>query len=188
MNYFSTNELKRIGFKKIGKNVQISKNVNFYNFHGSIGSNCRIDDHSIFIGEINMGNYVHIAAYNLISASRHKKKISISSYTGIGPKCYISCVTENYVVDDTSNPTMSKKRRKSTIFADINIGKNVLIGAGCSIIPRTNKKINIGNNVSIATNTIISKNVKNNCIIYNPYNYKNNSLIIKKNINNLKKK
>ena len=44
MKYFSVKELKKKGFKKIGKNVQISKNVNFYNFKGSIGSNCRIDD------------------------------------------------------------------------------------------------------------------------------------------------
>ena len=36
MKYFSVKELKKKGFKKIGKNVQISKNVNFYNFRGSI--------------------------------------------------------------------------------------------------------------------------------------------------------
>ena len=29
MKYFSVTELKKKGFKKIGKNVQVSKNVNF---------------------------------------------------------------------------------------------------------------------------------------------------------------
>jgi len=57
MKYFSVTELKKKGFKKIGKNVQISKNVNFYKFHGSIGSNCRIDDNCIFIGKISIGNH-----------------------------------------------------------------------------------------------------------------------------------
>ena len=77
MNYLSIKELKKAGFKKVGKNVQVSNNVNFYNFKGSIGSNCRIDDHTILIGSIDIGNYVHIAAYNLLSASKYKKKIII---------------------------------------------------------------------------------------------------------------
>ena len=49
MNFFSLKELKNIGFQKIGQNVKVSKNVNFYNFSGSIGSNCRIDDHMLFV-------------------------------------------------------------------------------------------------------------------------------------------
>ena len=186
MKYFSVKELKENGFKKIGKNVQISKNVNFYNFKGSIGSNCRIDDNCIFVGKINIGNYVHIAAFNLLSASRHNNKITVSSFTGIGPRCYISCSTEDYLADDISNPTINKKLRKNIIFSDIVIGENVLVGAGCTIIPRNNKRINIGNNVSIATNTLIFNTIRNNSVVYNPYLFKNNSLIIKKNINSKK--
>ena len=186
MKYFSVNELKKKGFKKIGKNVQISKNVNFYNFRGSIGSNCRIDDNCVFIGKISIGNYVHIAAFNLLSASRHNNKITVSSFTGIGPRCYISCSTEDYLADDISNPTIKKKLRKNIIFSDIVIGENVLVGSGCTIIPRNKKKINIGNNVSIATNTIIFNTIRNNSVVYNPYFFKNNSLKIKKNINSKK--
>jgi acetyltransferase-like isoleucine patch superfamily enzyme len=188
MNFFSLKELKNIGFQKIGQNVKVSKNVNFYNFSGSIGSNCRIDDHTILIGNIDIGNYVHIAAFNLISASKYKRKIKISDYSGVGPRCYISCSTENYLVDDISNPTIGKKLRKNTIFADIHIGENVLIGAGSSIIPNSSKNIHIGNNVSIGTNSIIAKTVKKDCIIYNPNNFKNNVLKIKKNNNTLKMK
>jgi len=186
MKYFSVKELKKKGFKKIGKNVQISKNVNFYNFRGSIGSNCRIDDNCVFIGKISIGNYVHIAAFNLLSASRHNNKITVSNFTGIGPRCYISCSTEDYLADDISNPTIKKKLRKNIIFSDIVIGENVLVGAGCTIMPRNNKKINIGDNVSIATNTIIFNTIRNDSVVYNPYLFKNNSLKIKKNINSKK--
>jgi len=183
MKYFSVKELKKKGFKKIGKNVQISKKVNFYNCRGTIGSNCRIDDNCIFVGKISIGSHVHIAAFNLLSASRHNNKITVSNFTGIGPRCYISCSTEDYLADDISNPTINKKLRRNIIFSDIVIGENVLIGAGCTIIPRNNKKINIGNNVSIATNTIISNTIRNNSVVYNPFLFKNNSLKIKKNIN-----
>lgn len=186
MNYFSNKSLKKLGFKKVGKNVQISKSVNFYNFKGSIGSNCRIDDHCILIGKIDIGDHVHIAAYNLLSASKFGNKINISNFTGIGPRSYISCSTEDYLVDDMSNPTISKKYRKNIIFSNIFIGENVLVGAGSSIIPRSKKQIRIGDNVSIGTNTIIAKSVNDNCIIYNPFFFKNNSLKLKKNANSLK--
>ena len=32
MHFYSVKELKKIGFKNIGKNLEVSKNVNFYNF------------------------------------------------------------------------------------------------------------------------------------------------------------
>ena len=56
MNFYSNRELKKKGFDILGKNLEISKDVNFYNFKGVIGSNCRIDDFSILIGKINIGN------------------------------------------------------------------------------------------------------------------------------------
>ena len=102
MHFYSVKELKKIGFKNIGKNLEVSKNVNFYNFSGSIGSNCRIDDFSILIGKINIGNNVHIASHNLISSSKYGNIISISDFTGIGPKCYISASTEDYMANDIS--------------------------------------------------------------------------------------
>lgn len=186
MNYLSNKELKQKGFNKIGHNVQVSKSVNFYKFKGSIGSNCRIDDFCVLIGNINIGSHVHIAPFNLITASSSNNKINISSFTGIGPKSYISCSTEDYLADDISNPTIKKKYRKNIIFSDIFIGENVLIGAGCKIIPKNNKKIYIGNNSSIAVNSVITQTIKKNCVVYNPELYKNNILKIKKNINSNK--
>ena len=49
MNKYLTNsKLKKIGFKKIGKNCKISKSISTYNLIGSLGDNIRIDD---IIGE-----------------------------------------------------------------------------------------------------------------------------------------
>jgi len=186
MKYLSAGELKKKGFKKVGKNVQVSKHVNFYKFTGSIGSNCRIDDYCVLIGKINIGDHVHIAPFNLLTASSFNYKIDISSFTGIGPRSYISCSTEDYLADDVSNPTIKKKFRKNIIFSDIFIGENVLVGAGSKILPKNKKAIYIGDNVSIAINSIIMQTVKNNCIVYNPVLYKNNILKIKKNINSNK--
>ena len=184
MNFYSTIELKKLGFSKVGKNVEISKNVNFYNFSGVIGSNCRIDDYSILIGKIKIHNYVHIAAYNLISASKNKNKIEIMDFSGIGPHSYISCSTENYLSNDISNPTIKKNLRKNIISSNIQIGKNVLVGAGSYIISKKkNVNILIGNNVSIGTKSIVRQSIKSNYLVYNKGIQKLEMLKIKKNLN-----
>jgi acetyltransferase-like isoleucine patch superfamily enzyme len=184
MYFYSNKELKKLGFKNLGKNLQISKNVNFYNFSGSVGSNCRIDDFSILIGKINIGNHVHIAPHNLISASKYSNTITISDFSGIGPRCYISASTEDYMANDISNPTIKKKFRKNIIMSNIKIGKNVLMGAGTHIIPRRkNKDIEIGDNVSIGVNTVISISVASNSLVFNQNLHKIKILPIKKKIN-----
>jgi len=184
MPFYSNKELKKLGFENLGKNLEISKNVNFYNFSGSIGSNCRIDDFTIIIGRINIGNHVHIASHNLISSSKYGNDITISDFTGIGPRCYISASTEDYMANDISNPTIKKKFRKNIIMANVKIGKNVLMGAGTQIIPRRkNKDIKIGDNVSIGINTVISISVASNSLVFNQNLHKIKILPIKKKIN-----
>ena len=184
MKFYSTIELKKLGFSEIGKNVEISKNVNFYNFNGVIGSNCRIDDYSILIGKIKIHNHVHIAAYNLISASKYKNKIEIMDFSGIGPHSYISCSTEDYLANDISNPTIKKSLRKNIINSNIQIGKNVLVGAGTYILPKKkNINIIIGNNVSIGTKSVIRQSIKSNYLAYNKGIQNLQMLKIKKNLN-----
>ena len=178
MDFYSNKELKRIGFQKIGENVQINRTVKFYNFHGTIGSNCRIDNFSILIGRVLISNNIHISAFNLISATL-KNKIKIDNFSGTAPKCYLSTSGENYFSDDTSNPTMSKKLRNNTNTGDIIIGKKVVIGTGSIIVPgKKNRNIIIGDNVSIGSKSFINNSIKSNCMVYNPDNYKNK--IIKK--------
>ena len=184
MHFYTNKELKKLGFKNLGSNLEISKNVNFYNISGSIGSNCRIDDFSIIIGKINIGNHVHIASYNLISSSKYGNTIKISDFTGIGPRCYISASTEDYMANDISNPTIKKKFRKNIIMANIKIGKNVLMGAGTHVIPRRkNKDIQIGDNVSIGVNSVISGSIASNSLAFNQNLHKTKILPIKKKIN-----
>lgn len=178
MENYSNKELKKLGFKKIGTNVQINKSVKFYNFKGLIGSNCRIDNFSILIGNIFIGSNVHISAYNLISATL-KNKIIIGNLSGLAPKCYLSTSGENYFLE-TSNPTMKKKYRKNTNTGNILIGKKTVIGTGSIIIPgKKNRNIKIGDNVSIGSKSFVNSSIKNNCMVINPDNY-NNKIIKKK--------
>ena len=68
-SFYSQEELRELGLKRYGENVLISRKSSIYQADKiSIGSNVRIDDFCILSGEIEIGNYVHIAAYTSLFA------------------------------------------------------------------------------------------------------------------------
>ena len=68
-SFYSRNELNEKGFAFLGKNVLISKMASIYGANKmSIGNNVRIDDFCVLSGKIDLGNYIHIAAYNRSNA------------------------------------------------------------------------------------------------------------------------
>ena len=166
-NFYTKKELNKLGFKKIGKNVEISKKCSFYNIKGSLGKNIRIDDYSIFTGNILIGDFVHISQFVRIIAG-NKNFIKIGNFTGIGAYVTITSVSEDFMKNSISNP-QTKKLRK-TVNANIIIQENSKIGLRSTIIPSTKsgKNIIIGKNSSLTFNTVIKKNVSANSIIYNP--------------------
>ena len=86
-SFYNDAELKEIGFKKIGKDVKISRKVSIYSPEKiSIGNHVRIDDFSILSGEIEIGNYVHISAYTALYGSFG---IKIGDFCGCSPRTTI---------------------------------------------------------------------------------------------------
>lgn len=66
-SFYSQEELKKIGFLSVGKNVLISKKASIYNPGViSVGNNVRIDDFCILSGKVTIGSYSHIAAYTAL--------------------------------------------------------------------------------------------------------------------------
>ena len=63
-SYYSRDELKKLGLKSFGKNIQISRNTKIYDPEKlSIKNNVRIDDFCILTGNIVLGNYIHISPF-----------------------------------------------------------------------------------------------------------------------------
>ena len=155
-NFYTKKELNSIGFKKIGKDIEISKKCSFYNIKGSLGSNIRIDDYCIFTGNISIGDFVHISHFVRIIAG-NKNFIKIGNFTGIGAYVTITSVSEDFMKNSISNP-QTKKLRK-IVNSNIIINENAKIGLRCTIIPSTKsgKNIIIGKNSSLTFNTVIKK-------------------------------
>ena len=156
-NFYSRNDLKKIGFKRIGKNNYISKKTSFYSINGSIGSNVRIDDFVIIKGKINISSNVHISSF--CSLSGIGAEIILKEYSGLSNGVQIFTASDNYLNAAIPGGTLNKnKRRKfsSVSKGKVNIGKCSIIGAGTVILP----KVNIGDFVSVGSQNLISKNIK----------------------------
>lgn len=154
MNSFYTNEeLKEIGFKKIGKNVSISRNTSIYGANKiSVGDNVRIDDFCILSGHIIIGNQVHIAASSLLFAG--KSGIVLEDFTGVSSRTAIYAESDDYSGEFLTNPTIPDKYR-SIIKGKVVLKKHALVGTGCTILPG----VTIGEGTSIGSMSLINKDL-----------------------------
>jgi acetyltransferase-like isoleucine patch superfamily enzyme len=120
--------------KKFGKNSIIGKTVRIRHPEKvSIGDNVIIDDFVYIAGEVEIGDYVHIAPFCLLSAG--KSKIIIKDFSGVASGCKIYAVTSNYIEACIGLPTLPEKYKYGSIFKEVVLEKHVFIGANCVILP-----------------------------------------------------
>ena len=156
-NYLSIHELKKIGFKKIGKNSKISKNIITHSAQIDLGDNVRIDDGCILKGNIKFGNNVHLGHNCILGAG--SGKISLDNFAAISANTLFFTNSDDYIKPFLPSATLDKRNRKiySKIHSgDIKIGKACLIGAGSVLLPGT--KMN--DYSSIGALTVLHKEVK----------------------------
>jgi len=68
MAYYTQEELNKLGFKYIGKNIKVSDKASIYNCDQiEIGDNSRIDDFCVISGKITIGKNVHITPTCLVA-------------------------------------------------------------------------------------------------------------------------
>jgi len=134
-SFYDKEELEQLGFKSIGKNVLISKKASLYGISRmSIGDNVRIDDFCVLSagkGEIQIGNFVHIAVYSSLIG---EGKIKLGDFSGISSKVSIYSSNDDYTGNYMTNPTVPSEFTNVT-HADVTICKHALIGSGSVILP-----------------------------------------------------
>lgn len=90
MAYLSIEELNKIGFLSVGKEVYISDKVSIYNPGKiSIGSYVRIDDFVLLSageGGIEIGNFIHISCYACLIG---RSKITLHDFVGVSIKATV---------------------------------------------------------------------------------------------------
>ena len=135
MGFLKTEEINRIGFAMVGKNVLISDKATIYNASNiTIGDNVRIDDFCVLSagdGGIQIGSFIHIAVYTCLIG---KGLIRLSDFCNISSRVSIYSSNDDYSGSFMTNPMVDSKFT-NVKHEEVYIGKHVIIGSGCVILP-----------------------------------------------------
>lgn len=132
-SFYTPYELKELGLASFGENVLISSKASIYGAEKiSIGNNVRIDDFCILSGKITIGNYVHIAAYSALYGDL--EGVVVENYANISSKVTIYAVNDDYSGEGMTNPMIPDKYKKIQ-RKEVVIGRHVIIGSGCVVLP-----------------------------------------------------
>lgn len=141
-------------FKKIGKNVEIGRNVYFrYPELVEIGDNVIIDEFCYFTTALSICDYVHIAPHCSIIGGKTSKLI-LSSFSGLSAGCRIICGSDDYLTGLT-NPNIPMIFRGKTKSTEIFIGKHAVLGTNTIVHPG----IRIGEGVATGSGTLVTRNL-----------------------------
>ena len=132
-SFYTIFELNEIGLGHYGNNVLISRKASIYGASNIIiGNNVRIDDFCIISGNVIFGNNIHLAAYSALYGG--DAGITIEDFANISSRVCIYAVSDDYSGYTMTNPTIPDKY-KHIQNEHVQIGKHVIIGSGCTILP-----------------------------------------------------
>jgi acetyltransferase-like isoleucine patch superfamily enzyme len=120
--------------KHCGNNVIIGKTVRIRSPEKvSIGDNVIIDDFTYISGELDVGDFVHIAAGCVLSAS--ESKISMAAFSCLAAGCKVYAGSSNYVNCGLDTATIPKAHQYNVIYESVHLEAFALIGASGIILP-----------------------------------------------------
>ena len=155
--YFNEHDLKDVGFKAIGHNVQIAKNCTIIGLENiEIGNNVRIDGYCSIIaadsGWLKLGSYIHIGAYCLLSAG---DGIHMDDFSGLSQGVRIYSRTDDYSGNHLTNPTVPGRYTGIT-GGSVVLGRHVIVGSGSVILPN----VIIGEGSSVGALSLVTKSLE----------------------------
>ncbi len=152
-SYYSKEELGRMNFKSIGSDVLLSRKSSIYFPETiSIGSHVRIDDFSILTGNIEIGSYVHIAAYCGLYGS---KGITMNDFSGLSAGVLIYSESDDYSGSTLTNPTVPSEFRGS-YGGQVIVGRHAIVGARAVILPG----VSIGEGCAVGSMSLVTKDLE----------------------------
>jgi acetyltransferase-like isoleucine patch superfamily enzyme len=152
-SFYSKKELAKIGFKKMGKEVFISKFASFYSPElMEIGNHVRIDDFCILSGNIKLGSYIHISAY---CALYGKLGIELEDFVGLSPRCSLLSASDDFSGEYMIGPLVNEKYTHVT-GGKIWLKKYTQLGACCVVLPN----VTINEGVAVGSMSLINHSLE----------------------------
>ena len=132
-SFYTETELQDLGFRSIGEDVLISRKTSLYSPETiSIGNHVRIDDFCILSGNIEIHDYVHIAAYAALYGG--SAGILLDDFSGLSARTVIYAASDDYSGLSLTNPTVPNSYRNVS-ENQVHLEKHASVGSGCTILP-----------------------------------------------------
>jgi acetyltransferase-like isoleucine patch superfamily enzyme len=152
-SFYSDDELIKLGLKSFGRDVFISRFVNFYNAEEiEIGNNVRIDDFCILSGKIKLGSHIHVSAF---SALYGRFGIELEDYTGLSPRCTLFSAVDDFSGKFMIGP-MIKTKYTNVTTGKILIKKYSQIGCNTVILPG----VEVGEGSAVGALSLVTKDLQ----------------------------
>lgn len=154
MTYLTAEELEKIGFKSLGKNVKISDKASIYDADMiEIGNNSRIDDFCIVSGKVEFGDYCHITPMCLIAGGQ--EGVFFSDFCTLAYGVKIFSQSDDYSGETMANSLIPEKY-KNEYKERVCLERHVIIGAGSIIMPG----ITLTEGCSVGAMSIVTKSTE----------------------------
>lgn len=153
--FFLPYEVRKMGFKSLGKSVFISRKCSIHHPERiSIGNHVRIDDFCVLSAseEIILGSYIHINCYSALYAT---SRIIMEDFSGLSSYVALYTESDDYSGESLTNPTVPKEYKPNLHEGPIALEKHAIIGTHSCILP--NVVVEIG--TAIGAHSL----VKGNC-------------------------
>ncbi len=155
-DYYTTEELKRLGVKAIGENVRVSTKASIYTNNGIVmGNNVRVDDFCILVGDIEIHSYIHIGAFCGLHASQGGR-IVFEDFSGISSNVNIYASSDSFEGEYcTARPGLPDECIK-TVCSEVRLGKYSQIGTGSTVIPGGS----LGEGTAVGAMSLVNKQLE----------------------------
>ncbi len=131
-SYYSEAELRGLGLARVGSNVRVSRKASIYVPELiEVGHDVRIDDFAILSGRIEIGSFVHVAAFAALYGSRG---IALEDFVGISGRVTVYTESDDFMGEGLTGPTVPDAYRAVRAGA-VRFGRHAVIGAGSVVLP-----------------------------------------------------
>jgi acetyltransferase-like isoleucine patch superfamily enzyme len=143
-------------FKKVGKNVQIGRNVYFrYPEAIEIGDNVIIDEFCYFTTAMRIGSYIHIAPHCSVIGGVSAMFI-MENFSCMAAGCRIICTSDDFVDGGVTNPTVPASLRARVTVGRVTLGEFVALGTGVVV----HQNVDVGDGAAVGSMSLVTKSLE----------------------------
>lgn len=152
--YYERNELEAMGFKHLGRQVQVARTARLYvPEYIALGDYSIVDDFCILSGNVSLGRNVHIAHGCRVIGGR--EGIGMDDFSGLAFGVTVFAQSDDYGGGALTNPTVPMEYRKIT-RARVELGRHVIVGTQSVVFPG----VIMGEGSSVGSCSMVTKSTE----------------------------